>query len=302
MGDALFVAAWLAAAGGAAAHPPNHDHDHPHNRPHQRSDDSSRFVTNRASDITLDLPAEENSFIFAVFGDRTGGPADGVKVLAEAVRDTNLIEPDLVMTVGDLIEGYNQRDQWMAQMREYREIMDRLLCPWFPVAGNHDVYWRGPNRPPQEHEGDYEMHFGPLWYAFEHKDCWFIVLYSDEANPETGERNFNKTECQVMSEAQFSWLKETLEKARSARHVFVFLHHPRLAGAQLRRRLGEGAPRPRRCGQCDRGLCRAHSPDALRRAPRRDRICHARDGRRGAVAPRPRSGISPSLSPDHRAR
>ena len=25
-----------------------------------------------------------------------------------------------------------------AQMREYRSIMARLTCPWFPVAGNHD--------------------------------------------------------------------------------------------------------------------------------------------------------------------
>ncbi|MEY3160232.1 MAG: hypothetical protein RIT25_223, partial [Planctomycetota bacterium] len=78
-----------------------------------------------------------------------------------------------------------------------------------------------------EHEGNYEAVFGPLWYAFRHKHCWFIALYSDEGNPETGEKNFHKPECQRMSDAQFAWLQEVLQKARGANHVFVFLHHPR---------------------------------------------------------------------------
>ena len=73
------------------------------------------------------------------------------------------------MTVGDLIQGYNTTEPWLEQMHEYRETMNGLLCPWFPVAGNHDIYWRGPDRPAEEHEQRYEQHFGPLWYAFDHK-------------------------------------------------------------------------------------------------------------------------------------
>jgi hypothetical protein len=92
------------------------------------------------------------------------------------------------------------------------------------------VYWRGPNRPELEHEANYEMHFGPLWYAFEHKNSWFIALFSDETNPVTGEKGFGKAENHVMSEAQFTWLKETLERAKGADHVFLFLHHPRWLG------------------------------------------------------------------------
>ncbi len=190
---------------------------------------AERFTTSREG-RWLDLPAPEETFTFVVFGDRTGGPADGVEVLAQAVDETNLFEPDLVMTVGDLIQGYNTVDPWMAQMREYRGIMDGLRCPWFPVAGNHDVYWRGSGRPPEEHEGRYEEHFGPLWYAFDHKDCRFVVLYTDEPNPDTGERNFGKPDCQRMSPEQLSWLESTLEESSDRRHVFVFLHHPRWIG------------------------------------------------------------------------
>jgi hypothetical protein len=139
------------------------------------------------------------------------------------------------MTVGDLIQGYNETPDWMKDMAEYKAVMDRLICPWFPVAGNHDVYWRdrdrsGDAKPPGEHEANYEMHFGPLWYAFRHKNAWFITLYSDEGNPETNQRAINQPELQRMSDQQFNWLAATLQKAREADHVFLFLHHPRWLG------------------------------------------------------------------------
>ncbi len=194
-------------------------------------DASPRFASSRRVLLDLPLTEEEDAFTFAVFGDRTGGPPEGVAVLAEAVREVNLFGPDLVMTVGDLIQGYNEETQWLRDCDEFREIMGRLDMPWFPVAGNHDIYWRGEGPPPAgEHEAAYERHFGPLWYAFRHKRAWFVVLYSDEGNPETGEKSISKPESQRMSPEQLAWLEETLDRAREAPHVFVFLHHPRWIG------------------------------------------------------------------------
>ena len=211
----ILLAVWLAS--GVAGHGGHH----------------GRFIhTDRSSPVKLEKPTEEESFTFAIFGDRTGGPRSGLRVLGKAVAEMNTIGPDLVMTVGDLIEGYNQRPEWLAQMKEFKGVMDELTMPWFPVAGNHDVYWRGEDRPENEHDGNYEAHFGPLWYAFEHKGCWFIVLYSDEGNPETGEKNFGKAECQTMSPRQTAFLKDALRLAKGAKHVFVFLHHPRWTGGR----------------------------------------------------------------------
>ena len=205
-----------------------HPHYHPH--PHPTTHNAARFVTSRANAMQLPLPEETDAFTFAVFGDRTGGPAEGIEILKKAVADTNLFEPDLVMTVGDLIQGYNDKSAWIPQMQEYKSVMGKLLCPWFPVAGNHDVYFRGQDRPKRHHEANFEMHFGPLWYAFEHKGSWFITLFSDEGNPETGEKSFNEPELQRMSPEQFEWLKSVLQKAKTSDHVFLFLHHPRWLG------------------------------------------------------------------------
>ncbi len=209
-------------------------HDGPAGHQHSNLEDENAagVFTTRDSPLSLPLAKQEDAFHFVVYGDRTGGVPAGLKVLEQAVVDTNLLDPDLVMTVGDLIQGYNDTPEWLQQMADYKAIMDRLNMRWFPVAGNHDVYWRGLGKAPTgQHESNYEKHFGPLWYSFEHKNANFIVLYSDEGDATTNEKGFNSGRLQTMSDAQLAFLKQSLEKNKSLAHQFVFLHHPRWIGA-----------------------------------------------------------------------
>lgn len=188
--------------------------------------------TPRNSAVTLTVPQADHSFTFLIFADRTTGKPEGISVLKDAVVDANRLAPDFVMNIGDMVQGYNAAEQWLEQMKEFKEVMNGLKCPWYPTAGNHDIYAGrfAKELPKKQHEKEYEENFGPLYYAFEYKNYWFIVLYTDEGNPETDEKSFSKPECQMMSDTQFSWLKSVLNKAKTADGIFIFQHHPRWLG------------------------------------------------------------------------
>lgn len=191
----------------------------------------SSLMTTRIDAKLLPPSKQQDVFHFVIYGDRTGGLPEGIEVLKQAVVDTNLLDPDLVMTVGDLIQGYTEKPQWMKEMTEYHSVMNRLNMRWFPVAGNHDIYWRGEgDAPGGHHESNYEEHFGPLWYSFKHKNAGFIVLYSDEGDPATNRKAFNEGELQRMSQQQLAFLDKALADLKDQDHVFAFLHHPRWTG------------------------------------------------------------------------
>ncbi|MDR2706305.1 MAG: metallophosphoesterase [Planctomycetaceae bacterium] len=188
--------------------------------------------TSRSDAVTLNVPPVNDSFTFLIFADRTTGRPEDISILKDAVVDANRLTPDFVMNIGDMVQGYNATEEWLEQMKEYKEVMNELKCPWYPTPGNHDIYAGrfAKELPKKQHEKEYEEHFCPLWYAFEYKKYWFIVLFTDEGNPETEKKSFRKPECQMMSDTQFSWLKSVLQKAKDAEGIFVFQHHPRWLG------------------------------------------------------------------------
>jgi len=173
---------------------------------------------------TLPAPEPRTGATFAILSDRTAGFEWGTKYLSRAVDELNLVRPDLVLTLGDHVEGYSRSlDDYAAEALQYHQIVDRLAMPWYPTAGNHDVM--PGTRDPSDHrfEALYQKYFAPLYYSVDYQDLHFIVLYSDELLQSQS----------MLSEAQLAWLKNDLNKTFEFRrthggggHVFVLIHKP----------------------------------------------------------------------------
>ena len=80
-----------------------------------------------------------DSFDFVIFADRSSDSRRSREILREAVRTASRLDPDFVMTVGNLIEGETVPRDWLEQVGSLRAIMDELPMPWYPVASGRDV-------------------------------------------------------------------------------------------------------------------------------------------------------------------
>src|ERR1700710_2885899 len=80
----------------------------------------------------LGVNNDPRSFQFAVVGDRTGGHR--AKVFGRAVERLNLLQPEFVVSVGDLIEGGKKTPkQLAAEWEEFDGYVKRLEMPFFYV-------------------------------------------------------------------------------------------------------------------------------------------------------------------------
>src|ERR1700685_1785708 len=86
----------------------------------------------------LEINNRPDTFRFAVISDRTGGHRPGI--FLRSVRMINMLQPELVMSVGDLIEGYSEDPgQWALEWSEFESKLDMLQMPFFFCTGNHDM-------------------------------------------------------------------------------------------------------------------------------------------------------------------
>ncbi|MGD2175153.1 MAG: metallophosphoesterase, partial [Candidatus Brocadiaceae bacterium] len=116
------------------------------------------------SGVTLSVPGPPRGFTVAILADRTTGYEAGLDVLEQAVGELNLLEPELVFHIGDLIPGYTRdMEQWQRDIERVKAILSRLEAPLFPTAGNHDVITGTGNLDDHRGEELYKRHFGPLY-------------------------------------------------------------------------------------------------------------------------------------------
>jgi len=196
---------------------------------------------------------DSNNFQFAILGDRGGG-ASPEGTYERAIDQLNWLQPELVMSVGDFVEGYTAEHAEMdAQWEEFEAIVAKLEPPFFFVRGNHDINMPLTRKAWAERRG-------PKYYYFRYKDVLFIALDTEDAErpmppnmeediatynrlkkddpkkamafiiewmktPEAQEA-FGRAAKVQFPEEQRVWFKTVLEKNKDVRWTFVFLHEP----------------------------------------------------------------------------
>ncbi|QNR25757.1 metallophosphoesterase [Croceimicrobium hydrocarbonivorans] len=149
-------------------------------------------------------------FQFAIVTDRTGGHRPGV--FMDGVNKLNLMQPEFVMSVGDLIEGYTLDTIELArQWNEFNSFVGHLQMPFFYVPGNHDIT-------NAVMEKEWLSRFGSTYYHFTYKDVLFLCLNSEDQQRGAGHG--------TISDAQFEYAAKVLKDNPDVRWTLIFMHQP----------------------------------------------------------------------------
>ena len=167
----------------------------------------------------------QNKFSFVIIPDRTGSERPGV--FEAAVRKANMLQPDFIITVGDLIQGPTHikrqspkhlREQW----QELMSIVGKSQAPFFFVPGNHDISRTRAGFPRANEDSTMvwkEFAGENTYYSFIYKDVLFLCLNimegRDSRVPQVG-----------ITEKQAQWAIDVLNKHKDVRWTMVFLHAP----------------------------------------------------------------------------
>ncbi len=156
------------------------------------------------------LNNSKEDFQFAIVTDRTGGHRAGV--FMDAVNKLNLLQPEFVISVGDLIEGYTENmPELENQWNEFDGFVNQLEMPFFYVPGNHDIT-------NQVMEDVWKSRLGDTYYSFIYKEVLFLCLNSEDQKRGAGRG--------TISDEQYNWIKATLNKNEDVKHTLVFMHQP----------------------------------------------------------------------------
>lgn len=154
----------------------------------------------------LNFNNDPDNFQFAIVSDRNGGCRPGI--FEDAVKKLNLMQPEFVLSVGDLINGYTtDTTEISKQWTEISHTISGLKMPYFYLPGNHDISNK-------VMEKEWEKRYGSRYYSFTYKNTLFVILDSND------DAEFNLTRKQT----DFA-LKE-LKDHDKVRWTFLLMHHP----------------------------------------------------------------------------
>lgn len=189
-------------------------------------------------------PFDDNQYRFAIFSDLTGGERE--RIFEVAVEQLNLLRPELILCVGDLIEGGTED---VAQLEKEWDSFDqrasKTIAPIFRVGGNHDLtnptmrkFW--------------EQRYGKTYYHFVYKNTLFLILNSEDFDEDIYMRvyksrsiaiklrnegkleefeksdymNMDERTLGTLSEEQILYFENVIRNNPDVRWTFLFMHKP----------------------------------------------------------------------------
>jgi hypothetical protein len=186
------------------------------NTPGTNGTDLQVAVESRNPWTHLRLNNDAETFRFLIVSDRTGGHRPGI--FSRAVEQINLLQPEFVISVGDLIEGFPSQAETRAnQWKEFQGYVSKLQMPFFYVPGNHDVISEGLSK-------TWDEKFGRRYYHFVYKNTLFLCLNCFDGD--LMEQKSEKYYRPGFSKAQLAYIDKALTENPDARWTFVFLHAP----------------------------------------------------------------------------
>lgn len=191
-----------------------------------------------------DFDNGEGKFTFALFSDLTGGERAGV--FDVAVAQLRLLRPELIVNVGDLIEG---GDLGYEELNRQWDVFDqragRARAPVFYTGGNHDLTG-------VDLRQIWDERYGSKYYHFIYRNVLFLVLDTEDNPPDfqryiheirlqaievdntQGWEAFLATEYGQLEERksgrvgaeQATYFRQVIEQHPEVRWTFVLMHKP----------------------------------------------------------------------------
>ena len=116
--------------------------------------------------------AADEKFTFAIFSDLTGGERE--RIFEVTVAQLNLLRPELIVNVGDLIDGgTNDVADLNQQWDSFDKRASRARAPVFYAGGNHDLTG-------EVLREVWEERIGPRYYHFIYKNVLFLILDTED--------------------------------------------------------------------------------------------------------------------------
>ncbi len=126
------------------------------------------------------------------------------------IEQINILKPDYVFVVGDLIYGYTKnKEELNYQWNGFFKTISFLNSKYYLVNGNHDTSSN------EVGEEVFKKRVGELRWVKRFKNKLFIALNTEEIS-----------HVSEISDEQFLFLKNALKKYKRVKYKFVMLHKP----------------------------------------------------------------------------